>query len=131
MDVYRFGESDDAIEAEAIETFCVRPQCECNEVRVQFYEIGKDEEGHLGTVSIKVEEPVSVSMHVPEPNRAMLESFWSMYQKRHPNWVLRLAHRAEVMQQFGVRLHQKSQNAAKKPWVSASRKRQGKPKGTH
>lgn len=128
MDVYRDGAGEDVVEVEAIDTYCVRPKCECNEVRVQFYEIGEEEEGHLGSVAVKLEEPVTVAYHGDESRRALLETFWAKFQKRHPDWVTRLAGRAELMQQFGEKLNRKSSTQPKKPWVSSSRKRQGKPK---
>ena len=128
MDVYRHEQGEDVLEAEAIDTYCVRPGCECNEVRIQFYEIGKDEEGYIGTVAVKVEEPVSVAFSAEETHRALLETFWTKYQNRYPGWVTRLAHRADTMQAFGERLQRKPSSQPKKPWVSSSRKRNDKPK---
>ncbi|MGC4063211.1 MAG: hypothetical protein QM784_00885 [Polyangiaceae bacterium] len=121
MDVYRIERGDDPLEVEAIDTYCVRAKCECNEVRIQFYELGKEEAGFIGTVAIKLEEPVSVALHAPEQNRETLDTFWDKYQKRNPNWVARLAHRADAMQSFGDRLDQLKRRPPRK-WVSSSNK---------
>jgi hypothetical protein len=129
MDIYRIESGEEPLEVEAIDTYCVRPKCECNEVRVQFYELGKEEDGFIGTVAIKLEEPVSVALHAPEQNREKLDTFWDKYQKRHPNWIARLSHRADAMQSFGDRLHQLKRNPPRK-WVSASNKRR-KPNHGH
>jgi hypothetical protein len=121
MDVYR-DDGEEEIEAEAIDTYCVRADCECNEVRIQFYEIGEEEDGFIGTVLVKVEEPVTVAFSVKDSHRTLLESFWSKYQKRHPNWVTRLAYRADKMQEFGKLLQRKPSSPPKKQWVSSSGK---------
>jgi len=127
MDVFRVPTGDDFIEAEAIDTYCVRPKCECNEVRIQFYEVG-EEEGYIGTVAVKLEEPVGLSFHCEETRRSELEAFWLKYQARHPRWVMRLSHRADEMQKFAEKLHEKPQGKPQKPWVGSSRKRNPGPK---
>lgn len=126
MDVYRVEQGDNEIEAEAIETYCVRAGCECNEVKIQFYEISEEEAGYIGTVAVKVEEPVSVAFTAEETERPLLEAFWAKFQKRYPAWVTRLAYRAEQMAAFGERLNRKPSKPPTKPWVSSSRKRKPK-----
>jgi hypothetical protein len=121
MDVYRIEREEEPLEVEAIDTYCVRPKCECNEVRVQFYELGKEDDGFIGTVSIKLEEPVSVTHHAVEQNRKTLDTFWDKYQKRHPNWLARLSHRVDAMQAFGDQLHE-AQRRPQRKWVSPSSK---------
>jgi hypothetical protein len=128
MDAYCLEQTESTVEAEAIDTYCVRPGCECNEVHVQFYELGKEEAGFIGTVAVKLEEPVRVTFSVDENRRSLLEALWSKYQQRYSNWTARLAARADKMQLFGERLNRKSSTQPKKLWVSSSRKRNAGPK---
>lgn len=123
MDVFLTEIAGEPLEAEAIDTYCVRPKCECNEVRIQFYELGEEEAGFIGTVAIKLEEPVGISLQAEDGRRPMLEALWNLYLERHPRWVPRLAHRADTMQKFGERLNSTPQSKNRKPWVSSSHKR--------
>ncbi|HEY5956943.1 MAG TPA: hypothetical protein VIV60_10340 [Polyangiaceae bacterium] len=150
MDVFLM---EDGSAVEAIDTYCVRPKCQCNDVHIQFYQLPdsldgspdddddatsqptssepehdeSDLEEHvfLGTVGIKVEQPVSVT-YQPAPNQSeALASMLRRYQERYPNWVERLAQRADAMAQFGDKLHAHLEQQRRKPWVSSSRKRRG------
>lgn len=131
--------------AEAIDTYCVRPKCECNDVHLQFYQLpdqgevessdvqthadaggvrhGELEHVFLGTVSIKLEDPVQIA-YLPDRNQEdLLERLFRRYQERYPNWVARLAERADRMASFGERLHAHLEQKRPKPWVGSSRKR--------
>jgi hypothetical protein len=178
MDIYASG----GIAVEAIDTYCVRPKCECNEVRIQFYQLpeiegeGEDEldtedeedlddvdddaheddahdenvdatdEAHdvdasdddvdasddargsnraqahgtdmgehvfVGTVNIKLEDPVQVSFRPSADQAASLEDLFGQYQRRYPNWVERLSDRADKMAAFGEKLHAHLEEKAK------------------
>jgi hypothetical protein len=160
----------DNVAVEAIDTYCVRPRCQCNDVHIQFYQLpeglddesglddeadsddnlpaqeavsqpnnaGPDDESehdqadlehlYLGTVCIKVEQPPSLTQQPAPGHQDALASVMRQFQARHPNWVQRLAARADVMARFGEKLHAHLERQRRKPWVSASRKRRGGPK---
>lgn len=132
---------------EAIETYCVRPKCQCNEVRIQFYTFplteqdeAPDEQEHdadsehgdldehvyVGSVAVVVVDPVEVKL-VPGAGKAEeLERLFARYKARYPSWTARLSKRAEAMAAFGERLDAYLGQQRRKPWVSASRKRRKK-----
>ncbi len=148
MDIY----AQDGVVVEAIETYCVRPKCECNDVHIQFYELpasagtesgddsvedgdGDDsdeapehgDEAHVfvGTVSVKVEEPLQITYQPDQGEPSRLEALFKRYQARYPKWALRLAERADKMAAYGEKLHAHLEQQRRKPWVSTSRKRKG------
>lgn len=146
MDIYAQG----GAAVEAIETYCVRPKCECNDVHIQFYELpasamtdadeldsdedddsdapddhDDDEHVFVGTVSIKVEEPIQIAYEPDQGQAGRLEDLFKLYQARYPSWAPRLARRADLMAAFGEKLHTYLEQQRRKPWVSTSRKRKG------
>lgn len=134
QDIYRL----DGDYFEAIDTYCVRPACECNEVRLQFYRaLSEDErakepedpEGdYVGTVSVTLDDPVQIEQAPKPGEEARLDALMGAFRDRYPSWQARLTHRAERMADFGRALHDYLRERSPKRWVSSSRKRRPKPK---
>jgi hypothetical protein len=143
IDIY----PSDGAHFEAIDTYCVRPKCECNQVHIQFYQLPErdldaaaawddgnrdesdldDDDAHVfvGTVSLKLEDPVAVDHQPNQGQGALLQKLFALHQQRYPNWVARLSDRADKMASFGEQLYAYLEQQRSRPWVSASRKRKG------
>jgi hypothetical protein len=144
VDIY----SNDGAHFEAIDTYCVRPKCECNEVHVQFYQLpdseldadtesddanpdaseldADDEHVFVGTVSLKLEEPVVVDYQPNLGHGALLERLLALLQQRYPDWFARLADRADKMANFGEKLYAYLEHQRRKPSLGAARRRNKK-----
>lgn len=87
---------------EAVELYCVAPDCDCGRVNVRFDDI-ESEETYVGVVTI--ERSGELGFDIDDGPRELLDQLWAAYQKRHPNWRDRHARRYPRMTDFGRVLH--------------------------
>ena len=117
QDFYIEGEG----EYEAVELYCVMPNCACGEVVVRFDDLLIEDlessDLFIGTATIQASGEWRL-----EPDagpRELLERLWSRYLERHPNFKARHAERYPRMKAFGeslVAYHAARQNVStKKP----------------
>lgn len=108
-----------------VERYCPLPECDCNEVTLEWLELGRTERA-LCTVRHTLGSPL------PGPDTAdpLMARLWTRFLLRYPHAEQRFTERQRRMKAYGARLL--AHRAARRPeelrskWVSSSKKgRQG------
>lgn len=91
---------------EAVETYCVTPDCACGRVLVRFDDLDvediKSSEIFIGTATVQPSGEWTLESDTGP--RELLERLWSRYLQRHPNFMARHAERYPRMKAFGETL---------------------------
>lgn len=97
-DTYVFGER----RFEAIELYCVEPDCDCGEAIVDFSVLVPRGAPHPGHVEFDGEEATLHPGH--ERQRARLTELWTTYCERHPHHREHFARRSAIMHGLAGRI---------------------------
>ncbi len=97
-DTYVFGERI----FEAVEIYCVEPDCDCEEVIVDFRSIVPRGAPHPGYVKIRGGEATRYPSH--ERHNGRLNELWDAYGRRHPRQRERFARRSATMHGLAGRI---------------------------
>jgi hypothetical protein len=97
-DTYVFGERI----FEAVELYCVKPACDCREVKVDFDVVVPRGAPYPGYVQFHGEVVTLRPKH--ERQRERLVALWAAYCDRHPGHQARLARRSAIMHGFASRI---------------------------
>ncbi len=89
---------------EASELYCIRPDCECGEVIVDFTARMPRGAPPPGRVKVKRSGTPRLEPTNNARERTRLERLWSAFRKRHPKYVERFARRYAVMKDIGTRV---------------------------
>jgi SEC-C motif len=99
QDIFRYGERV----FEAVDLYCVAPDCLCREVVLDFAPVAPRGAPAPGAVRV---DKLGVATVEPEheKHRQRLEQLWAGFQRRHPRYRERFARRSTVMQGFAGRI---------------------------
>lgn len=99
-DTYRFGERLH----EAVESYCVEPECSCGDVIVDFRPVLPRGAPHPGHVEYDGEDEAAILRPKHERHRARLTELWTAYCQRHVRYRERLARRSATMHALARRI---------------------------
>lgn len=97
-DTYVFGDRV----FEAVELYCVEPECACGEVIVHFGPLISPGSPHPGHVELDGQEATLHPTH--ERLRERLSELWTAYRARHPRYRERIARRSAAMHGLAGRI---------------------------
>ncbi len=84
---------------EAVELYCVMPECDCGRVRVRFDDVEMEAPTFMGWVTI--DKSGVCKLEPDKGSQENLKRLWAAYQKRHPAYHERHARRYARMNEFG------------------------------
>ncbi len=87
---------------EAVDLYCVDPDCDCGRVRIRFDDLESEYPEFVGVVTI---EHGTTELMVMDGSKELLDRLWAAFQKRYPRFLERHAQRYPRMKEFGRLLH--------------------------
>jgi hypothetical protein len=101
-DLYFFDDDIDRA-FEAIDGYCIVPDCACGDVETIFIQLNPQSKAEIvGVVAVNLSGAVSLK---PEPgNENTLDILWAAFQKRHPAYLSRFAGRDADMKSIGRKM---------------------------